>query len=173
MPAVPAFAGDLRSDDSLGTRAILEFQYYSICRGGHSILEKLQEAGIEDPSQYIGFYNLRNFDRINTSRIMQEIERDSGIDYDSARQQHDYYAEAAIRGNVAELVPNNEKTLNDQCQEKADRIPDTVLDTVSPCYMEGGQSLAEMPWDGDAEVEMNAYVSEELYVHSKLLIADD
>lgn len=41
MPSVPAFAGDLQSDDSLGTRAIMEYQYNSICRGGHSIIEGL------------------------------------------------------------------------------------------------------------------------------------
>src|SRR5688572_4876002 len=27
MPAVPAFAGDLKADSALGTRAIMEFQY--------------------------------------------------------------------------------------------------------------------------------------------------
>ena len=35
IPCVPAFAGDLRDDSSLGTRAIMEYQYNSICRGGH------------------------------------------------------------------------------------------------------------------------------------------
>lgn len=40
MPAVPAFAGDLHSDGALGTRAIMEFQYNSINRGGHSIVSE-------------------------------------------------------------------------------------------------------------------------------------
>jgi phospholipase D1/2 len=37
IPAVPGFAGDLKANDALGTRAIMEFQYNSINRGGHSI----------------------------------------------------------------------------------------------------------------------------------------
>lgn len=32
MPAIPAFAGDLRSDDALATRAIMEFQYVCPCK---------------------------------------------------------------------------------------------------------------------------------------------
>ncbi|RGP80419.1 hypothetical protein FLONG3_1428 [Fusarium longipes] len=89
MPAVPAFAGDLHDDGALGTRAIMEFQYDSISRGGYSIIEKLLKAGIRDPSRYIGFYNLRNFDRINTSRTMAEVEARTGVSYEDARKQRD------------------------------------------------------------------------------------
>lgn len=174
MPAVPAFAGDLKSDDALGTRAILEFQYYSICRGGHSILEKLREAGIGDPGQYIGFYNLRSFDRINTSETMQAVEDESGIEYEAARQQQDAYIGASMQDDaVAYGLSNDGEALPSLYQSQADQISDNVLDTVSASYMEGVQSLTEMPWDGDAEDEINAYVSEELYIHSKLLMADD
>lgn len=120
MPAVPAFAGDLKGDGALGTRAIMEFQYNSISRGGHSILERLREEGIEDVSKYITFYNLRNYDRINVSS--------SG---------------------------------------------DQTWDSITACYMDGGPSLATIPWQGTPEEEMSAFVSEELYIHSKLLIADD
>lgn len=34
-------------------------------------------------------------------------------------------------------------------------------------------AIADAPWDGDEESELNAFVSEELYIHSKVLIADD
>jgi len=44
MPAVPAFAGDLKSDGALGTRAIMEFQYASINRGGYSIMQVLAQS---------------------------------------------------------------------------------------------------------------------------------
>ncbi|RYF44836.1 MAG: hypothetical protein EOO38_17115 [Cytophagaceae bacterium] len=33
LPAVPGFPGDLKADDALATRAIMEFQYFSINRG--------------------------------------------------------------------------------------------------------------------------------------------
>merc|ERR1719160_2367216 len=67
----------------------MEFQYFSISRGGHSILETLRSEGVEDPSQYIGFYNLRNYDRINTSQTMDDAEREAGVSYEEARMGHD------------------------------------------------------------------------------------
>ncbi|KAM5348063.1 hypothetical protein ACJ41O_007887 [Fusarium nematophilum] len=89
MPAVPAFAGDLQAEEALGTRAIMEFQYNSISRGGYSIIEKLRKAGIRDPGRYIGFYNLRNYDRINTSRTMADVEARAGVSYEEARKEKD------------------------------------------------------------------------------------
>ena len=64
IPAVPGFAGDLKDDASLGTRAIMEFQYNSINRGGHSIMEMVAKEGF-DPTEYIRFYNLRNYGEYN------------------------------------------------------------------------------------------------------------
>lgn len=40
-----------------------------------------------DPTEYIRFYNLRNYDRINVSGSMREAEQKSGVDYDEAREQ--------------------------------------------------------------------------------------
>ena len=60
IPAIPGFAGDLKDDGSLGTRAIMEYQYNSINRGGHSIMEMVAKEGY-DPTEYIRFYNLRNY----------------------------------------------------------------------------------------------------------------
>ena len=39
--------------------------------------------------------------------------------------------------------------------------------------MLNGEDIRNVPWDGDAQSELDAFVSEELYIHSKLLIADD
>lgn len=172
MPAVPAFAGDLNSDDALGTRAIMEFQYNSICRGGHSILEKLPEAGIEEPSQYIGFYNLRGFDRINTSRTMQNVEELAGVSHEAARQQEDDYLQSGIIDGQTE---NESRDAYATYQASAVYAGDDTLDTISACYMDDGPNLPDLPWDGGGspEDEINAFVTEELYIHSKLLIADD
>jgi len=135
MPAVPAFAGDLKSDGALGTRAIMEFQYFSINRGGYSILETLQKAGVEDPSRYITFYNLRSFDRINTN-----------TPGDSQYRRYNY---------------------------AASQLSHYSWDSIAACYMDNGPDLNAIPWTGPPEKEMDAYVSEQLYIHSKLLIADD
>jgi phospholipase D1/2 len=45
LPSVPGFAGDLQEDSSLGTRAIMELQYDSICRGGNSIFDLIAKVG--------------------------------------------------------------------------------------------------------------------------------
>ncbi|PWW79693.1 phospholipase D/nuclease [Tuber magnatum] len=69
IPAIPAFAGDLKDDGSLGTRAIMEFQYRSIYNDrGYSIMEQIAKVGV-DPKKYIRFYNLRSYDRINAGQL--------------------------------------------------------------------------------------------------------
>ncbi|KAI1122437.1 phospholipase [Nemania abortiva] len=165
MPAVPAFAGDLQSDGALGTRAIMEYQYNSINRGGHSIIESLKQNSVDDWRQYIGFYNLRNYDRINTSSTMRQAEERSGVRYDDARRQHDDLVGRGEEGRYHDQY--------DRYQSAASRVPDQTWDTVSSCYMDGGPDIRSVPWHGDEESEINAFVSEELYIHSKVLIADD
>lgn len=167
IPAVPGFAGDLKSDGALGTRAIMEFQNFSINRGGHSIIETLQKEGVKDVGKYISFYNLRNYDRINVSDAMGEAERASGVDYEGARAEHD----DAVGGGRRE--GSGGKSQYERYQAAASKVENTTWDTVSPCYMADGPPLTSIPWRGAPEAEMDAYVTEELYVHSKLLIADD
>ncbi|KAF2269877.1 phospholipase D/nuclease [Lojkania enalia] len=216
MPSVPAFAGDLKSDDALGTRAIMEFQYDSINRGGNSIYETIAKAGY-NPMDYIRFYNLRNYDRINASGAMRAAEDQSGVSYELAREGHDaayggLYQERqdqyqAYRppqtseyghdyeldsGYGQEQPPVYEMDAGygqsqlqgrpgdyERYQQGAAKIGNRQglgsgrWDSVSECYMLGGQDIRNVPWEGGAMDEIDAFVSEELYVHSKLLIADD
>jgi phospholipase D1/2 len=166
MPAVPAFAGDLKSDGALGTRAIMEFQYNSINRGGHSIIETLRNAGIEDPHRYINFYNLRNYDRINTGGAMGRAEHESGVRYEDARREYDErYQGSDYHGRGDSQYR--------RYQEAASRLTDPTWDSVAACYMDSGPDLRTIPWTGPLEAELDAFVSEQLYIHSKVLIADD
>ncbi|KAF1849313.1 phospholipase D/nuclease [Cucurbitaria berberidis CBS 394.84] len=207
IPAVPAFAGDLKLDGALGTRAIMEFQYDSINRGGHSIYEEIARAGV-NPMDYIRFYNLRSYDRINGSKVMREAEERSGVSYtqaqegydathDNARDYQAYRPPPTAEYGVYELDgssggapaqnqqydagPQSQGNPNDydRYQHEAAKIGgrqglgDGRWDTVSECYMLGGEDIRNVPWEGGAMDEMDAFVSEELYIHSKLLIADD
>ena len=52
IPAIPGFAGDLRDDAAMGTRAIMDYQYKSICRGEHSIFEQIRAQGV-NPEDHI------------------------------------------------------------------------------------------------------------------------
>ena len=173
MPAVPAFAGDLKSEGALGTRAIMEFQYNSISRGGHSIIESLKKAGIEDTSRYINFYNLRNYDRINTSATMGQVEGESGVKYESARRAYDDQYNQNTDDTPGYQQNDNRDNQYGRYQQAAKQHSDRTWDTISACYMEAGPDLHSMPWNGTPESELDAFVSEQLYIHSKVLIADD
>ncbi|CAN8102081.1 unnamed protein product [Discula destructiva] len=80
IPAIPGFAGDLRSDAATGTRAIMDYQYRSICRGEHSIFEQVRKEGV-DPTQHIFVFNLRSYDRLNKTPNMAKQEEQSGLKY--------------------------------------------------------------------------------------------
>ncbi|KAL1841981.1 hypothetical protein VTJ49DRAFT_6224 [Mycothermus thermophilus] len=167
MPAVPAFAGDLRSEGAIGTRAIMEFQYASINRGKHSILEALRNSGVSDPHQYINFYNLRNYDRINTAAAMADAERESGVRYEDARVEF----ESRFSRECGAHAPMDSQYR--RYQAAACRLADKTWDSIAACYMLNGPDLRSLPWTGAPEAEMDAFVSEQLYIHSKVLIADD
>jgi len=174
IPSVPCFAGDLRDDETLGTRAIMEFQYNSINRGGNSIMELIAKEGF-NPMDYIRFYNLRNYDRINNSGLMATIEQQSGVNYEDARKQYDYntvgsagYPSSTTRSAFDTSAPFQ------QYQQTAQHVQGGKSagrwDSVSSCYMLGGEDIRNVPWDGHPDAEMDAFVSEELYVHSKVCI---
>ncbi|KAG9674357.1 phospholipase D/nuclease, partial [Aureobasidium melanogenum] len=192
MPAIPAFAGDLKSDEALGTREIMELQYDSINRGGHSIMESIAREGI-DPMQYIRFYNLRNYDRINSSGAMREAEQQSGVSYDDARQEYDQryggsdqYAQEGAYNNEYQQYDggayddqggqyNRFQRYQQATQSMGNHsgLGSGRWDSVAECYMLNGEDIRNVPWEDGTTDEMDAFVSELLYVHSKLLIADD
>lgn len=177
MPAVPAFAGDLRDDSSLRTRAIMEFQYNSINRGGYSIMEMIAKEGY-NPEDYIRFYNLRNYDRINNSASMKDAEQKSGVSYEDARREHDNAVE------LPAVYPGDrggDDSSNPLAQQKYKQYQQATTgmnqrqglgsgrwDTVSECYMLSGTDIREVPWQTGDIPEIKAFVSEELYVHSKV-----
>lgn len=175
IPSVPGFAGDLREDSSLGTRAIMEFQYNSINRGGHSIMELIAKEGY-NPQDYIRFYNLRNYDRINAGGVADQIEKQSGVAYEDARKQHDVttagpggYGPGAPAAGFDTTVPYAQYQQTAQQFSTSKSGAGGRWDTVSECYMLGGEDIRNVPWDDSGNMsEIDAFVSEELYIHSKV-----
>ena len=51
-------------------------------------MEEIDKAGVR-PMDYIRFYNLRNYDRINVTPTMQQAQQQSGLSYDDARRQYE------------------------------------------------------------------------------------
>jgi len=174
IPSVPGFAGDLRDKSALGTRAIMEFQYNSINRGGHSIMQLIGQAGY-NPMDYIRFYNLRNYDRINMGSTLQRAEQQSGVNYEDARKQHDDILGAPPYGTPAYTSGQQYQQYQQAAQQIAAGKPSAGRwDSVSECYMMGGEDIRNVPWDFPGELnEIDAFVSEELYIHSKVCNAID
>lgn len=144
IPAIPGFPGDLRQNAANGTRAIIDYQYKSICRGEHSIFARIAAAGV-DPAKYISFFNLRAYDRLQKLK--------AGLDGKESTQK-----DAVVDGDaqVAEM------------QEKFAVLGAPDHDSIAAAAMLGPQTVASIPWPGDADSERNNIVNEELYVHAKV-----
>ncbi|KAK3903125.1 hypothetical protein C8A05DRAFT_33162 [Staphylotrichum tortipilum] len=185
IPAVPGFAGDLREDAAVSTRAIMDYQYKSICRGEHSIFGQLEKEGI-DPTQYLFFFNLRSYDRLNRTAGVKRREKASGMSYRDAQIAHDEQltGEASMpiypkgvdlqpqRSTVCPPdLPPRRKASTSSSLAVASRISGAA--TVAHHAMAEQTPISAEPWEGDAEDEVNHWIQEELYIHSKLLIVDD
>lgn len=195
IPAIPGFAGDLRDDAAAGTRAIMDYQYKSICRGEHSIFEQVKAQEV-DPRKYIFFFNLRSYDRLNKTPGMKKTEEETGISYrDVQRAEAEELMAAGIHGTIdakhrerdehmgtlkQQKINGADKEVQEAIKAKAEfekaRPEEEVVTSTSVAYhaMGGQGSILEEKWDEkDMESEVQNWIQEELYIHSKLLIVDD
>ena len=198
IPAVPGFAGDLREDAAMGTRAIMDYQYKSICRGEHSIFEQIKAQGV-DPTKHIFFFNLRSYDRLNVTPSVKKQEEASGVTYQEVqRAEAQEIMDSGIHGSEDQdegadthmgkkgaQDPRNDS--GDEAMEKKtdakrkfeaaaqpgkDGEPKST-DSVAKNAMHKQPSLVDEEWEGDLKGEVDNWIQEELYIHGKLLIVDD
>ncbi|AEO67151.1 uncharacterized protein THITE_2115977 [Thermothielavioides terrestris NRRL 8126] len=210
IPAIPGFAGDLREDGAIGTRAIMNYQYRSICRGEHSIFGQIQKEGV-DPRKYIFFFNLRSYDRLNRTSSIKKQEKESGVKYSEVQRAHaEEVMGEGMHGTIdaqggrdshtgKERQQRKQRpTVNGEFQDNLDEEhrPAGAMKqmdakrrfeaaatgeeshgdpaaTVAHHAMADQDPVSAVPWDGDAEDEVNHWIQEELYVHAKVLIVDD
>ncbi|OAA44427.1 Phospholipase D [Metarhizium rileyi] len=212
IPAIPGFAGDLRENAASGTRAIMDYQYKSICRGEHSIFGQIKKEGV-DPTEYIFFFNLRSYDRLNKTHAICEAEKKTGISYQQVqRAEAEEIMASGVHGyedsssdgeeggsRFHDLNPKRRHEKHDKEKRKADmnssqkkaaedaqlarkifeqeKPEEEVISAASVAHhaMNTETSLQDEPWDNhdDEESEIKNWIQEELYIHSKLLIADD
>jgi len=207
IPEVPAFAGDLKSESSL--RTIMAAQYRTINRGGSSIYEEIRKAGF-NPTDYIRFYHLRVYDRINApmDTLIAQMEANSGIKFGQAqvalaRQWVGDSADPSMPTQVAVKLPEPTSegiVLSNKTEVKLETYPlprlysdavavieqferganalvgrqhDAVADTVGQHALQDKTELGDEQWLGSEEEELNSYVSELSYIHTKLMIVDD
>ncbi|KAF8929502.1 hypothetical protein BGZ47_001015 [Haplosporangium gracile] len=99
MPLMPAFEADIMSSEAGTLRKVMHFQYVSICRGGNSVLERLEAFGI-NPEQYIGFFGLRSFDRIKHGKFDAIVE---------AVKEAEAEAEGRLKGTPEEVIQQHQE----------------------------------------------------------------
>ncbi|KAH9840894.1 phospholipase D/nuclease [Rhodofomes roseus] len=207
IPEVPGFAGQVKDETSV--RTIMAAQYRTMNRGGHSIYEEIRKAGYE-PSDYIRFYHLRAYDRINApyETFMKSLEEQSGVTFHQAMtalarmwvgrdEEQNAPKETTVvlpTGKMSEEITasggkpelKTETYTLPQSYEEAKAIVDRWHDTASRLrgggdisdnvvqhMMHDRTNLTDEGWLGSPDEQKAAYVSELLYIHSKLMIVDD
>ncbi|KAI0837866.1 phospholipase D/nuclease [Hypoxylon sp. FL0890] len=191
IPAIPGFAGDLREDAATGTRAIMDYQYKSICRGEHSIFEQIRAQGV-NPKDHIFIFNLRSYDRLNKTPAIKHQEEVSGVKYHEVQRAEaeeimgeGIHGSADVEGERDEHMgkkeeqrENEENTKSHDAKRRFEEAGQgshetkTVFSVAHHAMVNTGK-LSDEPWDGDPQEEVDNWIQEELYVHAKLLIVDD
>lgn len=140
---------------------------------------------------HLFFFNLRAYDRLNRTAALIEQEEKSGVKYQDIQRAE---AEEIMSEGVHPITEesdadkNNSKERVDETRAKlAERRKEfeaqresaglnretTSVDSIAKDAMLNGGKVSEEAWEGDTNIERENFVQEELYVHSKVLIADD
>lgn len=177
IPAIPGFAGDLREDAATGTRAIMDYQYKSICRGEHSIFGQVKAQGV-NPEDHIFIFNLRSYDRLNVNATLKKQEAESGMKYKDLQQAEIDELEAPLDdGEEARNRAKEKRRLFVGEQEESvglgDRGGIIDPDSIADDAMLTEKKPSTEEWEGEPESEKENFFQEELYVHAKICIIDD
>ncbi|ORX62840.1 phospholipase D/nuclease [Hesseltinella vesiculosa] len=185
MPLAPSFEGDfaIPTRKAMPLRSVAHYQYQSISRGGRSILETLQQENIP-AEEYIEFYSLRNWGKVkkptgsnlnspNASGILSDPSSPSSVNGTDVSRNN------SLDGRVMNGYRSKLK--------KTSKIRNSVgsLATIRTGYNSGldestssGQKQRSRSNSEDWEKEnwkdgRMDFVTEEIYIHSKLMIVDD
>ncbi|KAG8962140.1 hypothetical protein FRC03_004555 [Tulasnella sp. 419] len=205
IPEVPGFSGDIQQEN--GIKTIMAAQWRTINRGGSSIYEEIRNAGYE-PLDYIRFYHLRSYDRINApASFIKQMEQNSGVSFHEAQvalarcwigddgfwhqktvkikapawekpdQANLGTTEKSAVEEIAEVnFPPSTQAAYDivkQFESGAPRGDEDVSDSIAQHLLEDVTDLRDERWLGTEQEEKDCFVTELLYIHSKLMIVDD
>ncbi|KAI8097388.1 uncharacterized protein BX664DRAFT_292887 [Halteromyces radiatus] len=165
IPLVPAFEGDL-ADSGSSAKSVMHFQYTSISRGGNSIIERLERAGI-NPSDYIDWYSLRNWGRIQQTRRQQDHQptENNDIRKDGSHSEENntpFHSTFVAEASATTDDHDNDTPLDDQ-QSSEIHIP----------LKKDDDQVSRDDDDNSEYDDADQYVSELLYIHDKIMIVDD
>jgi phospholipase D1/2 len=163
------------SDIVVVARLVMYYQYISICSGEKSIFEQLKKKNI-NPDEYIRFYSLRSYDRINKPFVEEIMARNAGFKPRNVPIPPRFKPEEK-RQQLPPTPPAGFIRPEQRNEPFHFRLPSNneahvATMTNTPHVMNDGQNY-QPPAEMDEQQEIHDYVSEELYIHAKLLIADD
>lgn len=134
---------------------------------------------------------MRAYDRINYTPSLEELEKNAGVNYqDIQRGIAESIMAEAVHPSIGDDGDKNEKSYEVDPSQKEEKVKklekfeeqveqrkadqgNASKDTVSHTTMLNGGKMSDEKWEGDPEAERNHIIQEELYVHGKVLIADD
>lgn len=73
VPLLPGFEGQVGTAGGTAIQAITHWNYASICRGQFSLLKRLMDRGVADPTQYICFHGLRTHSELGGKPVTELI----------------------------------------------------------------------------------------------------
>lgn len=136
---------------------------------------------------YVFFFNLRSYDRLNRTEALVEQEKKTGKSYAMLQR---IEAEEIMRDGVHPAVDHKDDPDRHHFHHRLpslhrDHGPDVEAtradlereaksaDSIAKCAMLNGGKVSDEYWEGDADLEKDNFVQEELYIHDKVLIVDD
>ncbi|OCF77820.1 phospholipase D [Kwoniella mangroviensis CBS 8886] len=199
IPAVPAFPGDIQSQS--GLKAIMEAQYRTINRGGASIFEMIREAGFDPQFWNLRSYDRINNPKAAIKRMEERSGvtfheaqvalakvyvgsddvaggQDETVNIEQPHDQTDGVDQINKKDTVQKAIKlpktiDEAKQIIERFQNGRSNDDKHVSDNVGQHALQDTTSLVDEQWDGTEEEELACFVSEILYIHSKLMIVDD
>jgi phospholipase D1/2 len=160
----------------MGTRAIMDYQYKSICRGEHSIFGQIKAQGV-NPEEHVFVFNLRSYDRLNVTAKLRAMEEKSGMKYAEVQRAEadEIMAPENARPEAKKAAEEKRKKFMADSVDagKGDEGGVTDPDSIADNAMLNDKLVSTEDWDGEPEDEKENFFQEELYIHAKVLIVDD
>ncbi|KAK8961233.1 Phospholipase D p1 [Platanthera guangdongensis] len=70
IPLLPGFQGGIDDSGAASVRALMHWQYRTICRGANSILQNLYDIMGPRAQEYVSFYGLRSYGRLHDNGLL-------------------------------------------------------------------------------------------------------
>ncbi|KAI8369196.1 hypothetical protein EDC96DRAFT_504222 [Choanephora cucurbitarum] len=160
IPIAPGFEGDFvqNNKQSMALRSVAQYQYSSISRGKYSIFEQLKKANIP-VDKYISFYSLRNWDKSKPGLN----EQSSGL----IPVQTSAHSSPELAPSGYNLRPLNRKKTRSRSLSQSKSLNETTQ------MRQQVTSIPFMDPQNMIDHRKTFFVTEQVYIHSKLMIVDD